>query len=255
MLRYPTSLRSLLISFAIFTYLQAAVVALLEHIDAGYAHLPRSNGEARSEAGEPSVEPLKCSAFSSDEALSVGVVTPYAEQARRIRAALAATLRLPVESRDSSGSSVAAGPRRGRIGRLLVSTVDAFQGSEMDIIILSCVRSGSVGGQRAGGIGFLGDPRRLNVAVTRARISCVIVGNLRWLAHCDETWRALVAHSERVGVSIPLWLPGRGPRGNPSRGEPPLLSPARRPERSVCDALQAGFEKALYHLRPAIAYT
>ena len=50
-----------------------------------------------------------------------------------------------------------------------VSTVDAFQGSEKDLIILTTVRTKS--------IGFSADPKRLNVAISRAKGQLIIVGN------------------------------------------------------------------------------
>ena len=56
-----------------------------------------------------------------------------------------------------------------------VNTVDGFQGSEKDVIIISCVRSGG------NSIGFLKDSERLNVALTRARKSLVIIGNFKFL--------------------------------------------------------------------------
>ena len=64
-----------------------------------------------------------------------------------------------------------------------VSTVDGFQGKEVDIIILSCVRSFHEGrGRRYGtSLGFLQDFRRVNVALTRARESLWIVGNCNTL--------------------------------------------------------------------------
>lgn len=67
-----------------------------------------------------------------------------------------------------------------------IASVDAFQGREKDIIILTCVRS-----NEHQGIGFLNDPRRLNVALTRAKYGIIIVGNPKVLSK-QQLWNNLL---------------------------------------------------------------
>jgi superfamily I DNA and/or RNA helicase len=58
-----------------------------------------------------------------------------------------------------------------------VATVNAFQGREKEVIVCSFVRS-----NEDGDVGFVSDPRRLVVAVTRARRQLVCVGDSATLA-------------------------------------------------------------------------
>lgn len=77
-----------------------------------------------------------------------------------------------------------------------VASVDSFQGREKDYIILSCVRSND-----HNGIGFLNDPRRLNVALTRARYGIVIVGNANSLSK-HQLWNNLLYHFKSNGLLV-----------------------------------------------------
>ncbi|CAK4473014.1 unnamed protein product [Aphanomyces euteiches] len=65
-------------------------------------------------------------------------------------------------------------------------TVDAMQGREADVVVLSCVRTDNK-------IGFLRNPNRLNVAISRAKEALYIVGHLPTL-RSDEMWRKLLNH-------------------------------------------------------------
>ncbi|MCF0192419.1 MAG: helicase, partial [Prevotella sp.] len=61
---------------------------------------------------------------------------------------------------------------------ITINTIDGFQGQERDIILISLVRS-----NEKGEIGFLRDLRRMNVAMTRARMKLFIIGNSTTLSH------------------------------------------------------------------------
>lgn len=77
-----------------------------------------------------------------------------------------------------------------------VVSVDAFQGREKDYIILSCVRANS---QQL--IGFLRDPRRLNVALTRAKYGMMILGNPKAL-NKDKLWNHLLTFYRSKGCLV-----------------------------------------------------
>ena len=74
-------------------------------------------------------------------------------------------------------------------------------GQEQDIIIFSTVRAGG-----AGNIGFLSDARRLNVAITRAKFGCYLVGRRRTL-QSDPSWDALLRRADEVGAIVPVSSP------------------------------------------------
>jgi regulator of nonsense transcripts 1 len=77
-----------------------------------------------------------------------------------------------------------------------VASVDSFQGREKDYILLTCVRSND-----ASGIGFLNDPRRLNVALTRAKYGMIIFGNAKVLSKHD-LWNNLLNEYKNEGCLV-----------------------------------------------------
>ncbi|XP_076960265.1 putative helicase MAGATAMA 3 [Bidens hawaiensis] len=71
-----------------------------------------------------------------------------------------------------------------------INTVDGFQGREKDVAIFSCVRA-----SKERGIGFVADFRRMNVGITRARASVLVVGSADALRK-DEHWKNLITSAE-----------------------------------------------------------
>ena len=75
------------------------------------------------------------------------------------------------------GTAVSSCPWNGcPTGLVPANTVDGFQGQERDVILVSLVRS-----NEEGQIGFLRDLRRMNVAITRARMKLIILGDVATL--------------------------------------------------------------------------
>ena len=74
--------------------------------------------------------------------------------------------------------------------------MDAFQGHEKDFILVSCVHS-----IETQGIGFLSDPRCLNVALTRARLDLILLGNPCVLSK-NALWAALLLHFKELDTLV-----------------------------------------------------
>lgn len=89
-----------------------------------------------------------------DERIDFGLISPYKAQVQYLR--------------NKIKSNAALRPYR---SLLTVNTVDGFQGQERDVVFISLVRA-----NEDGQIGFLNDLRRMNVAITRARMKLVILG-------------------------------------------------------------------------------
>ena len=83
------------------------------------------------------------------------------------------------------------------MARVEIATVDGFQGREKDCVVLSATRS-----NEKGDVGFLADARRMNVAVTRARMHCVLVCDTDTVGRHDAFLRRLVAHFEARGEYV-----------------------------------------------------
>ena len=119
---------------------------------------------------------------------SVGVLSPFNAQIARIERAVRAKL----NAAD-----------RARLG-LRIATIDRFQGGEADVILFSMVAAPNAPYST---INFLKqERRRLNVAVSRARALCLVVGDLNYAQRCG------IRHIERLAHrAVTPWSPPRPP--------------------------------------------
>ncbi|MCB1115028.1 MAG: AAA family ATPase [Chlamydiia bacterium] len=101
---------------------------------------------------------------------NVAIISFYAEQVNQINGAM-----------------------RNRYPNIRVNTVDGFQGEESNIVIISCVRA-----NLEQQIGFLKHSKRLNVALTRAKFSLIILGNKATLMRSDISELVVDANERKV---------------------------------------------------------
>ncbi|KAG9027743.1 hypothetical protein FS842_004883, partial [Serendipita sp. 407] len=88
---------------------------------------------------------------------------------------------------------------------VLLRTVDNFQGEEADVVILSLVRNH--GYEKAGTIGFLKSPNRVNVALTRARHGLFVFGNGDLLSSKSDMWTKVTNYFKETdcyGTGLPI---------------------------------------------------
>eukprot|EP01034_Spumella_vulgaris_P022183 gene22183-28293_t len=137
---------------------------------------------------------------------SVGVITPYSDQLVELRRAMitsglmAPTIGVSGSSNSNlaemkiKGASSSEAKDASKSGFLDIecNTVDGFQGREKDFIVISSVRANNTGS-----IGFVADPRRLNVALTRGKFGMFVVGHAQTLS-CNERWSELMVHAQNV---------------------------------------------------------
>lgn len=119
---------------------------------------------------------------SENKPVSIGVISPYKGQVRFIDELL-----------------VQSGLYEQKGIQISVNSVDAFQGQERDVIYISLVRSND-----KGEIGFLGDIRRMNVAMTRARKRLVMTGDTATFG-AHPFYKALLQYTEEVNAWKSAW--------------------------------------------------
>ncbi|MFR4737600.1 AAA domain-containing protein [Phocaeicola coprocola] len=125
-----------------------------EFIGENYGRINKSEAELSIEQLKGYITKIGRERFL-DERIDVGMISPYKAQVQYLRRLV----------RNDAFFK----PYRQAI---TINTVDGFQGQERDVILISSVRA-----NEEGQIGFLNDLRRMNVAITRARMKLIILGD------------------------------------------------------------------------------
>eukprot|EP00762_Andalucia_godoyi_P003574 ANDGO_00643.mRNA.1 Helicase required for RNAi-mediated heterochromatin assembly 1 len=125
------------------------------------------------------------------------ILTPYLGQLQLIRAALRAEFDVTINDLDTedlirAGENVdQSGKASNKRPKIYVATVDNYQGEEADIVVASLVRSNV-----SRSIGFLAEPERVNVLLSRARLGMILFGDMETLTNASnrkgaELWKKI----------------------------------------------------------------
>ncbi|EJD52447.1 P-loop containing nucleoside triphosphate hydrolase protein [Auricularia subglabra TFB-10046 SS5] len=181
------------------------------------------------------------------DAGSIVVLCAYLGQMVRLREAFANLFTVVIDERDQEklanagvedreeDDAAADQPRAERVQisqRILLRTVDNFQGEEADIIILSLVRNaGELSDESRTSIGFLKSINRTNVALSRARHGLYILGNAANLAARSALWATVInklKETDAIGPGLPIHCSRHlddGPRYATKPGDIARLAP------------------------------
>lgn len=106
-------------------------------------------------------------------ALSIAVLSPYTRQITLLKDALPPTI--------------------------VCATIDSFQGRESDVVVFSSVRCNA-----SQDIGFVEDPRRLNVMWTRTKLGLIIIGDRSTMTETNGLWKRAIESCTEVTLSEEL---------------------------------------------------
>ncbi|KAF9237759.1 RNA dependent RNA polymerase-domain-containing protein [Melanogaster broomeanus] len=112
-----------------------------------------------------------CAASEDQKPLSIAALSPYTKQISMLKGALASSV--------------------------TCATIDSFQGRESDIIVFSTVRCNVTRE-----IGFVDDPRRLNVMWTRARLGLIIIGDRATMTELNALWKRAIDSCTEVTLPV-----------------------------------------------------
>lgn len=119
--------------------------------------------------------------YQDHELPSIAILSPYREQLLHMQ------------------KHIAADPVLSPLG-IVVQTIDGYQGQERDVVYISLVRSNT-----KNTIGFLSDYRRMNVAMTRARMKLVVVGDSATIG-ADAFYGAFIDYCEKSDSYHTAWM-------------------------------------------------